>query len=124
MQGPTVADLLVVQLIQDAVQQAWQDSWANDPLQRHEEGGWLYLDPVGGQYSVMRAARGVQAVIDLTNPPVISGSMIVATFHTHPNPAAEGWATGPGAADISSAQLLGLPCIIRAEDGIHTCGPP
>jgi hypothetical protein len=47
----------------------------------------------------------------------------VATFHTHPNPASEGWQTGPSESDTNSAWILGVPCMIRAEDGIHTTGP-
>lgn len=70
-----------------------------------------------------RLPAGARAVLDLNTPIVVSGSVVVATFHTHPNPSAEGWATGPSPADTQSAWILGVPCLIRADDGIHTTGP-
>jgi proteasome lid subunit RPN8/RPN11 len=72
---------------------------------------------------VRRAPAGAQAALDLSAPPVVAGAVVVATFHTHPNPSAEGWKPGPSAADTQSAWLLGVPCLIRADDGVHTTGP-
>lgn len=76
-----------------------------------------------GEISVRRATGGQAAFINLNNPPIVEDSVVVATFHTHPNPVAEGWQSGPSPGDTDSAFLLGVPCIIRAEDGIHTTGP-
>ena len=44
MQAPTAADLLYELLVQQALEQAWNDSLPGDSVQRHEEGGWIYMD--------------------------------------------------------------------------------
>ncbi len=62
-------------------------------------------------------------MLDLGTPPLVVGSMIVATFHTHPNPTAEGWDPQPSPADTRSAEILGVPCIVRADNGIYATGP-
>jgi hypothetical protein len=123
MQAPTVADLLKDLLVQEALEQAWLESLPNDSLQRHEEGGWIYMDTISGIIAVRRAPAGAQASLDLSAPPLVDGAVVVATFHTHPNPTADGWIPGPSAADIKSARAFGVPCLIRADDGIHPTGP-
>jgi hypothetical protein len=122
MQPPTATELLKEPIV-EALEQAWIDSMAADPGQRHEEGGWVYMDETTGTITVQRAQAGERAGLDLISPVVVLGSVVVATFHTHPNPAAEGWNTGPSGSDTQSAWILGVPCLIRAEDGIHTTGP-
>ena len=47
----------------------------------------------------------------------------MGTFHTHPNPASEGWETGPSTQDGAAAAYSGVPWLIRAEDGDHLAGP-
>src|SRR5688572_15523759 len=93
--APTVSDLLSDLNVTRALEQAWVDSMPNDPDGRHEEGGWIYADAIRGNISIRRAAAGAQATLDLRDPPIVAGSVVVATFHTHPNPASEGWQTGP-----------------------------
>jgi len=124
MQPPTIMELLQDATVLQALEDAWSDSAVDDPARRHEEGGWVYVDTTSGATAIRRAPAGGQALLDLTTPPVVPGSMVVATFHTHPNPSAEGWDPGPSAADTHSAWILGVPCLIRADDGIHTTGPP
>jgi len=123
MQAPTVANLLKDLIVRQALEQAWMDSLPADPAQRHEEGGWVFADTTTGTISVQRAPAGVRASLDLNTPPLVPGAVVVATFHTHPNPSAEGWAPGPSAADTRSAWLFGVPCLIRADDCVHTTGP-
>lgn len=123
MRAPTTADLLNEPIVQQALEQAWNDSLPGDPVRRHEEGGWLYMDTTTGDLTVRRASAGTQTILDLSTPPAVSGSVVVATFHTHPNPSAEGWDSGPSAADTQSALVFGVPCLIRADDGVHTTGP-
>jgi hypothetical protein len=110
-------------MVQQALANAWADSLPADPAGRHEEGGWIYVEATTGTFAVHRAPAGAQATSDLNTPPVVQGFVVVATFHTHPNPSAEGWEPGPSAADTYSALLFGVPCLIRADDGIHTTGP-
>jgi hypothetical protein len=121
--APTVGELTNDPVVRAALEHAWTASRADDPLARHEEGGWVYFDPTTAVIHVRHATAGGTADLDLGNPPDIPGAFVVATFHTHPNPASEGWKTGPSDSDTSSAWDLGVPCIIRAEDGIHTTGP-
>jgi hypothetical protein len=123
MDAPTITELLNNPTVQQALEQAWVDSLPADPAQRHEEGGWVYMDITTGVIQVRRAPAGNRAILDLNTPLVVPGSVVVATFHTHPNPSAEGWDPGPSASDTQSAWIIGVPCLIRAEDGTHSTGP-
>jgi hypothetical protein len=110
-------------LVQQALERAWNDSLPDDPVQRHEEGGWIYMDNTTGSLVLHRALAGAQTTLDLSTPPMVPRAVVVATFHTHPNPSAEGWEPGPSEPDTQSAWLFGVPCLIRADDGIYTTGP-
>ena len=123
MNAPRIAELLGHPMVLEALENAWADSLGDDPILRHEEGGWIYSDVTAGSLIIRRAASGGQADLDLESPPIIEGAVVVATFHTHPNPTSEGWEPGPSAGDIHSAILLGVPCLIRADNGIYTTGP-
>ena len=123
MQAPTAAELLTDPAVLQALEGAWADSLPAVPARRHEEGGWVYADTATGAVTTRRAPAGGQAELDLDAPPVVPGCVVVATFHTHPNPAAEGWTTGPSPGDVRSAWALGVSCLIRAEDGVHVAGP-
>lgn len=123
MPAPTTAELLADPVVRRALEDAWLDSLPGDPARRHEEGGWIYTDVTSGSIAVRRAAPGAQAVLDLSTPPVVPEAVVVGTFHTHPNPSAEGWDPGPSTADTRSALILGVPCLIRADDAIHSTGP-
>ena len=123
LRAPTAAELLNQQAVHDALDKAWADSLPPDPIRRHEEGGWIYVDVGTGAISIRRALAGSRALVNLNSPPLVPGSVVVATFHTHPNPAAEGWDPGPSTSDTQSALLLGVPCLIRAENGVFTTGP-
>jgi hypothetical protein len=124
MQAPTAADLLNEAVVRQALEQAWTDSLVSDPVHRHEEGGWIYLNITTREILVRRAPAGARATLNLNVPPTILDAVVVATFHTHPNPSAEGWDPGPSSSDTQSAWLLGVPCLIRADGGVHITGPP
>jgi hypothetical protein len=121
--APTASDLLDDPIVQAAMQQAWIDSFADDPNARHEEGGWIYTDTTTGQTGIRRAPTGTTTSLDLGNPPMVPGSVVVGTFHTHPNPTADGWDPGPSPDDQYGAQYSGVPWLIQADDGTHTTGP-
>ena len=106
---PTKAELLNDPVVQQAMEQAWIDSQAGDAINRHEEGGWIYTDLATGQIGIQRAPRGRRAQIDLGNPPLLNGMIVVGTFHTHPNPTAAGWYPGPSPKDQASSVLSGVP---------------
>lgn len=85
-----------------ALRQAWTESFPLDPVLRHEEGGWIFQNRQSGAIHIVRADSGELDFIELLDPPEFEGEMLVATFHTHPNPAAEGWYTGPSEDDTDS----------------------
>jgi hypothetical protein len=123
LRAPTAAELLRDATVQGAIEQAWLDSLSANPMRRHEEGGWIYADITTGAISIVRAVSGGQAVLDLTEPPEVPGSTVVATFHTHPNPSSEGWNPRPSPGDTQSAWLLGVPCLVRSDSGVFATGP-
>lgn len=120
---PTASELLTHSEVIRALDEAWADSQVNDPGNRHEEGGWIYMDLTTGALVIRRAPAGTRSRLSLANPSLVPNHLIVGTFHTHPNPASEGWATGPSTQDELAAQHSGVPWLIRAEDGEHSTGP-
>lgn len=123
MDAPTADELQAHPAVQAAFAAAWADSFADDPELRHEEGGWVYLDPSNGSVTVRRAAPGMQDLIDLSAPPTVTGSYVVAMFHTHPNPTADGWNPGPSLADRHTADAVGVPSLIVSDQGMYHAGP-
>lgn len=123
-QAPTAAELLTEPIVVAALDQVWLDSQpGGHPNMRHEEGGWIYMELATGRITVTRAPRGLSDQIDLSQPPLVPGSVVVGKFHTHPNPASEGWVTGPSPSDLLIDGAHGVPDLIRAEDGVHLSGP-
>jgi Prokaryotic homologs of the JAB domain len=120
---PTATELINNSVVQAAMDQAWADSQPNDPANRHEEGGWIYMDTATGQISTARAAAGSKRQISLAGPPTVAGSILVGTFHTHPNPTAEDWNPRPSATDKRSAAYSGVPWLIRSDIGVFHTGP-
>lgn len=123
MRAPTAADLLANPTVRLAIEEAWVASLADDPINRHEEGGWIYMDIATGEISTRRVPPGLQAEIHLESPPEVTGAVVVGIFHTHPNPTSEGWYSGPSEADRLADERDGVPDLIRADDGIHHSGP-
>jgi hypothetical protein len=120
---PTADELLADAVVQQALDAAWVESRPDDPVLRHEEGGWIYMDLATGRLSTIRTPMGSRDSIGLFNPPPLAGSVIVGIFHTHPNPTAEGWVGGPSDADRRIDARLGVPDLIRADDGTYVSGP-
>ncbi len=80
----------------------------------HEEGGWVYLNLLTGDLSTRRAAAGGQAGINVNvGAPTVADSVMVATFHTHPNVGACWGAVTPSGADTRNANDRGVPNLIR-----------
>ncbi len=120
---PTAAELLAHPVVLKTLDDAWNDSRVSDAVNRHEEGGWIYMDLSSGAIQTRRAPTGSRSRLSLGNPPLMANQVIVGTFHTHPNPASEGWATGPSNQDQRAAKATGVPWLIRAEDGDYSTGP-
>lgn len=120
---PTAAELLAHSDVIQALGRAWADSLVNDPTNRHEEGGWIYLDLSTGAILTRQAPKGTRSRLSLGNPPLLPNHVLVGTFHTHPNPSSEGWTTKPSLQDEQAARYSGVPSLIRAEDGDYSTGP-
>lgn len=123
MDAPTAAELEAHPVVQAALALAWADSLVFDLAQRHEEGGFIYVEPATGAIHVRRAPPGDRWSIVLTNPPELSGCFLVATYHTHPNLSAEGWRVGPSDFDLELADDSGVPWLIVTDVGLHFAGP-
>jgi hypothetical protein len=121
--APTAAELLQNPLVKQSLDQAWQESQPNDPVQRHEEGGWIYMDMTSGAITVQRARPGLADMIFLDPPPVVLCSVIVGIFHTHPNPTSEGWYPGPSPLDEEFDEAHGVPDLIVTDQGVLVNGP-
>lgn len=89
--------------IQALLLQAWQESQPGTS-DAHEEGGFVLLN-IDGSLIVERWPRGEQN--EILVPPHPNGKrgdlVIIATFHTHPNPAAE-FLQEPSRTDIRAVQ--------------------
>ncbi|MFC1603744.1 DUF4157 domain-containing protein [Planctomycetota bacterium] len=80
----------------------------------HEEGGWIYMNLLTGALTTQRAAAGGQAGINLNvGAPLVANSVMVGTFHTHPNVGACWGAVVASGNDIANANARGIPNLIR-----------
>jgi hypothetical protein len=121
--APTAEELCNDPVVRAALDQAWTDSVPDDPDNRHEEGGWIFMDPATGEVTIRRASSGARSRLNLDHPSVVPGSVLVGVFHTHPNPSSEGWEPGPSESDRRADERDGVPDLIRTDDGIHHSGP-
>lgn len=120
--APTGAELSTNSVVVAAITQSWTDSEVADATNRHEEGGWIYMDTTSGAITTRRAARGGGASINLWNPPEVSGSVVVGNWHTHPNPTSEGWEPGPSPSDTTNQARRKVPGMVRSDQGMHVFG--
>lgn len=115
--------------IQTEMNQAWDDSDADDEQNRHEEGGWIVqcrnreTEQTAWQYylKVVRVPKGKGSSIDSGTPPSETNCRVIGFFHTHPNPPP--WKQGPSDADTNWHTQHGIPGIIRNSAGTAVFGP-
>ncbi len=91
MLGDDVVEPLSDPSILVEISRAWEDSFADDRISRHEEGGYIVQgdDP---SFSVVRFHKGDAleiAYLPLDADNRHEGRKVIATFHTHPNPPEE-----------------------------------
>jgi hypothetical protein len=103
--------------------EAWKDSHPEDRKLSHEEGGWVYVDLKTLAVTTRRATPIGKETIDLGDPPVVPGSVVVASFHTHPVPSAERY-VGPSQNDVTLARRRGVPNLIRNDQGDDSTSYP
>ena len=121
--APTAAELQQNPVVQAAFAAAWADSFPDDPALRHEEGGFIYVNATDGAVTVRRALPGGRRYLYLNSPPVLPGCFVVATYHTHPNPIADGGDPDPSPDDIQFADESGVPWFVVTELGTFVVGP-
>lgn len=121
--APTAAELEANPVVQAALATAWADSLPDDPVQRHEEGGYVYVNATTGEVVVRRVPSGGRDALDLSVPPLLPGCYVVATFHTHPNPSTLGFDPTPSSDDYREADGSGVPWLVISDVGVYVAGP-
>lgn len=123
MEAPSADVLKVSAVVQAAFEAAWADSFVDDPLLRHEEGGFISAKPTTGEIIVRRAPPGGTRELNLTSPLIVRGAYLVATYHTHPKLIVDGGDPDPSPDDIEISEESGVPWFIVAEVGLIVVGP-
>src|SRR5690349_21188632 len=104
---------------------AWRDSEPDHPQLRHEEGGYIVVN-FSGSYEVDRWPRGTGSTI--VPPPLDANGcynerVVVATFHTHPNPAVDElgreWDQAPSGSDRRWHHKRKLRGIVVSRDLVY-----
>ena|SRR5205823_5094354 len=121
-EAPTAAELEQHPVVQAAFAAACADSLVDDPVQRHEEGGFIYANQTG-DVIVRRVLPGSRWLLDLSFPPPVPGYFVVATYHTHPTPIADGGNPDPSPDDRQYADDSGVPWFVISELGTFVVGP-
>lgn len=118
--APDRATLLADPAVQGELEAAWTRSNpgvrvipARGPL-IHEEGGAIYLNLITNAMSFQLWSGGPADFSDRM-PPAVDDSIVVATFHTHPQ-LGEDFKRTPSPGDISTGAGNGVPGIIRTEE--------
>ena len=90
-------------IVREQLRDAWNDSQPGTP-DAHEEGGFI-LQMEDGSLTVCRWPRGQKDEIEVPDhlQGKYQGRTILATFHTHPNPAPE-YLQEPGLTDIRAVR--------------------
>src|SRR5437868_15274381 len=98
-EAPSASELEANPVVQAAFAAAWADSFPDDPAMRHEEGGFVYINPDTADVIVRRVPPGDLRSLDLSSPPDVTGYFVVATYHTHPRLIADGGDPDPSNED-------------------------
>jgi hypothetical protein len=122
-EAPTAAELQANPVVQAAFAAAWADSFPHDPVLRHEEGGFIYVNATMGDIVIRRVPPGETDAINLSHPPVVPGAFLVATYHTHPHPPDLVWTAEPSPADRRLAADSGVPWFVISHVGEFVAGP-
>lgn len=123
--APDVATLMKNPQVIQALDEAWLRSnpgVRKVPMEEyiHEEGGWIYFNILNNSLSVQTKSGGPEST-PLQMPPFVADSIVVATFHTHPNLGGETHKMVPSPSDEAQHLAWGVPGIVRTEvDGVYT----
>ena len=124
-----MADPLLDPTVIAELKRAWLESDTFSESNRHEEGGYI-LSNSDLSFAVERWPRGKQSRI---SPPALdandcyNGRVVVATFHTHPNPptdeAGEEWEQGPSQSDRRWHAIRKLKGFVISRFHVYEIGP-
>ena len=127
--GSPPSDPLRDRAVIAALNRAWRESEADDATARHEEGGYIVLNQ-DMSYQVERWPRGGQSRIA---PPLLdtgncyNGKVVMATFHTHPNPLVDEigreWDQGPSESDRRWHGRRKLRGFVVSEELVYQIDP-
>ena len=123
MEAPGASELRVDPTVLAAFAAAWADSFPDDPQLRHEEGGFIYYNPSTGAVAIRRTRPGSKSELDLSFPPSVRDSYLVAIFHTHPTSSAIGWMPDPSREDYNLADEAGVPFFTISAEQTYVIGP-
>jgi hypothetical protein len=123
-QSPTGEELIKNPEVKKTLDAAWAASnvSAKNPDNWRENGGYIFLNVVSGSISTMKAAPGNWGQMALPSPDlktIPEDSIVVAVFHTHPNPDRAGVCEEH---DIEKSSIDGVPDIVRGHKGPFSCG--
>lgn len=123
MDAPTAGELQANPVVQAAFAAAWADSFPDDLVLRHEEGGFIYSNPTTGETVIRRAPPGGLDFIDLSFPPTVPGAFLVATYHTHAIRPKGRISAQPSDEDRFHAFDSGVPWFVVSHEGVFVTGP-
>jgi hypothetical protein len=133
--APTFDELRTNRVVQEAIAEAWE---ASEPgthpdlmTNPHEQAGWVFMNLIDGRVTTERAAGKVgRNFLQLEQPPNLENSVVVGSFHTHPNLGPRDQAT-PDALDRDAAERGGVPDLVVGSPTknpkvfqIYLSGPP
>ena len=124
---PYVEEIMRDPAVIAALDQAWRDTNADTiPVTAAaEQGGWIYMNLQTGRLTILRQSNPLRPPlrpgenqqgafnISLDPCPIVAGSVLVASFHTHPSVPFSG-ASDP---DRNLGRLHGVPGIVRGRGG-------
>jgi Prokaryotic homologs of the JAB domain len=123
MDAPSGDELKAHPVVQAAFAAAWADSFPDDQALRHEEGGYIYINPTTGEVVIRRALPGSRNTLDMTHPPAVPNAFLVATYHTHPTPPSGRITAEPSDDDRELAFGSGIPWFVISHEGVFVTGP-
>ncbi len=109
--------------VKAAFEAAWADSFAEDEVLRHEEGGWIILENASGMLTIRRELPGTRNSITFHYPDLDSSLSALAIYHTHPTPPELGEIPDPSPADRSISREWKLTSFVIAESAIFIINP-
>ena len=121
MEAPSAAELQNDPTVRAAFAAAWADSFPDDPLLRHEEGGFIYYNPTAKTLTIRRTRPGRTSELDLSSPPVVQDCYLVGIYHTHPT--LIGFMPDPSIDDHKLADEAGIPFFTISEEQTYVIGP-